>query len=111
MTNCKTGRRPNIISTKKPKITKIIVKTPADVILYGLKSEKSTISIEATNTLVFICAKNSNKQEIKKAFEALYGVKASKINTLNTIDGRKKAYIKCQKDGDAFEVASEAQIL
>ncbi|KAF7701641.1 60S ribosomal protein L23A [Cucumispora dikerogammari] len=111
MSYCKYSKRPKLISTKKPKELKITIKTPADVILYGLKSEKSTVAIEAINTLVFICAKNATKKEIKDAFEAIYNVKAKKVNTLNTIDGKKKAYIRCLKDGDAIEVANDAQIL
>lgn len=111
MSHCKTSKKPNLLSVKKPKITKIKVTTPSDIILYGLNSEKSSISIEAANTLVFIVAKSSNKKSIRDAFEALYNVKVKKINTLNTIDGKKKAYIRCAKDGDAFEVANSAEIL
>merc|ERR1711974_488886 len=111
MSYAKTSKRPQLLNKTPKKTMKIKVRTPADVILHGLKTEKATILIEAENTLVFICEKSSTKKEIKDSFEAIYNVKAKKVRTLNTIDGRKKAYVRCLNDGDAFEVANAAQIL
>lgn len=95
----------------KKLLAKVDIKTAYDIILYGLKTQKSSRLIESTNTLTFICNQVSTKPEIKQAFKLIYGVDSINVNTLNTFDGRKKAYIRCKEDGDAMEVATKFNII
>eukprot|EP01012_Entosiphon_sulcatum_P050793 TRINITY_DN69733_c0_g1_i1.p2 TRINITY_DN69733_c0_g1~~TRINITY_DN69733_c0_g1_i1.p2 ORF type:complete len:218 (+),score=45.13 TRINITY_DN69733_c0_g1_i1:1158-1811(+) len=81
------------------------------VIKFPLTSEASMQKIEDNNTLVFIVDLRANKSNIKTAVRKLYDIKAVKVNTLVTPDGRKKAYVKLATEHDALEVANKIGIL
>lgn len=66
--------------------------------------------IEDNNTLVFIVDMKANKRQIKDAVKKLYDVKAEKINTLIRPDGRKKAFVRLEKDVDALDVANKVRL-
>lgn len=53
-----------------------------DIIRTPVITEKSTM-IGEQNKVVFRVATGANKEEIKAAVEALFGVKVAKVNTLN----------------------------
>lgn len=53
-----------------------------DIIIRPVVSEKSMLGT-AMKKYTFEVAKNANKIEIAKAVEELFGVKVSKVNTLN----------------------------
>jgi len=84
---------------------------PYKILLYPLVTEKSVGMIEKENKMVFIVNRKANKQQIKEAFEKLFGVKVEKVNTLITRDGKKKAYIKLKKEFKASDVAVKLGIL
>jgi len=52
-----------------------------DVIVSPVITEKSTMASES-NQVVFNVAKNASKPAIKRAVEALFGVKVTAVNTL-----------------------------
>lgn len=52
------------------------------VLVSPLVSEKATVA-ESRGTYIFIVNKNSNKIEIKKAIEEVYGVKPLKVRVVN----------------------------
>jgi large subunit ribosomal protein L23 len=79
---------------------------PHEVIKYLISTEKEIRQMEAENKLVFIVARKASKQEIKKAFEAMFNVKVSKVNTLLRGD-KKKAYIKLSAETPAIDVATQ----
>lgn len=58
------------------------------IIIKPLLTEKSYAGI-ANKVYTFVVAKNAGKIEIKKAVEELFGVKVSKVNTVN-VKGQKK---------------------
>jgi len=84
---------------------------PFKVLLYPLVTEKSVGMIEKENKIVFIVDRRANKQQIKEAFEKLFGVKVEKVNTSITRDGRKKAFIKLRREFKASDVAVKLGIL
>ena len=53
------------------------------VILAPHVSEKSTMSAELANTVVFKVATDANKQEIKSAVEKLFEVEVGSVRTVN----------------------------
>ena len=59
-----------------------------DVIIKPLLTEKSYSDV-ANKKYAFIVRRDSNKAEIKKAVETIFGVKVEKVNTLN-YDGKFK---------------------
>jgi large subunit ribosomal protein L23 len=48
--------------------------------------------MENENTIIFYLDQKANKQEIKAAFNEAFGVKPEKVNTMNTILGKKSLY-------------------
>ena len=86
-----------------------------DVIIRPVLSEKSYADI-ANKKYTFKVQKTANKTEIKKAVEAIFGVKVKSVNTAN-IDGKykrqgksegytsdyKKAYVTLTADSKSIE--------
>lgn len=67
--------------------------------------------MENENTVVFIVDPRASKQQIKKAFNESFKIKADKINVLRTPDGRKKAYVKIPKSHEASEIANKIGLI
>lgn len=84
---------------------------PHEVILYPLMGEKATMLREKENKLSFIVSKNSTKKDIREAIESLYNVKVIKVNTMITIEGKKKAHVRLDPKDSAEEVASHFGVL
>ena len=78
---------------------------------YPLITEKSVGLIEKENKLVFIVDKSATKHDIKKAVEALYGVKVATVNTMISLKGRKKAYVKLRPEFKASDIATKLKVL
>lgn len=81
-----------------------------DVILRPVITESTFSLIEEENKLVFIVNKKANKRVIKSAIEKLYEVKCSKVNTLITPKGEKKAFIRLAPEFHASEIANKIGI-
>ena len=64
------------------------MKAPQDIIIKPIITEQS-IDVLKEGKYTFKVAKDSNKSEIKKAVETLFGVKVAKVNTLN-VNGKEK---------------------
>jgi large subunit ribosomal protein L23 len=60
------------------------MKDPRDIILGPVVSEKSYALIEQ-NTYTFIVHTGASKPEIHDAVEAIWGVKVTRVNTLNRL--------------------------
>lgn len=58
------------------------MKAPQDIIIRPIMTEKSITNV-AEKKYTFKVAKDSNKIEIAKAVETLFGVKVLKVNTMN----------------------------
>lgn len=84
---------------------------PHEVVLYPLMTERSLYMIENENKLVFIVNRRTNKHEIAKAVQELYGVEAESVRTLITPDGLKKAFVKLSEGYDASDLAIRLGIL
>jgi len=79
---------------------------PYKVIIRPLVTEKAVSLIERENKLTFIVDRRATKQDIKRAVEEMFNVKVEKVNTLITMRGEKKAYVKLKPEYDASEVAA-----
>ena len=84
---------------------------PHEVVLYPLMTERSVYMIENENKLVFIVNRRTNKHEIARAVQELYGVEAASVRTLITSDGLKKAFVKLKEGYDASDIAIRLGIL
>ena len=63
-------------------------------IIKPLVTEKMTQMTEKQNKFGFIVRPEANKIEIKKAVEDMYGVKVTRVNTINYDGKRKSRYTK-----------------
>ena len=81
------------------------------VIEYPLLSEKAVGAIERENKLVFIVRKDSTKQQIKKAVEEMYEVKVASVNTMISMKGVKRAYVKLMPQFKAIDLATKLKII
>ncbi|NJE61636.1 50S ribosomal protein L23 [Thermococcus sp. 21S7] len=79
---------------------------PYKVIIKPVVTEKAVAMIENENKLTFIVDKRATKADIKRAVEAMFEVKVEKVNTLITMKGEKKAYVKLKPEYSASEVAA-----
>ena len=64
------------------------------IIIKPIITEKATSDSELNNRYTFLVNTKSNKVEIKKAVEGAYGVKVSKVRTMNYGPVRKTKYTK-----------------
>ena len=58
------------------------MKTPCDVIIRPVVSEKSYAGLEL-NTYTFLVDRRANKTEVKEAVQAIWDVRVVSVNTLN----------------------------
>ena len=81
------------------------------VLKYPLLTEKSVGAIEKDNKIVFIVEKNATKEEIKTEIEKSFKVKVKSVNTMISIKGQKKAYIKLMPEFKATDLATKLRII
>ena len=68
----------NVVKVGKPTVKSY------DCIIKPVLSEETMKNMETLNKITVQVNKNSNKVEIKNAFEAIFGVKVVSVNILNT---------------------------
>ena len=91
------------------------MRIPHDIIIKPIITEKSMEDM-AYGKYTFMVDKRSNKSEVKKAVESIFGVKVEKVNTMNMLgkikrqgmhSGRrpswKKAIVKLTEDSKRIE--------
>jgi large subunit ribosomal protein L23 len=81
------------------------------VVIYPMMSEDTVKLIETENKITFIVNDKASKHDVKRAIEELYEVKVSRVFTLTTPEGRKKAYVKLSPESKASELAVKLGIL
>lgn len=84
---------------------------PELVIVYPMMSEDTVKLIESENKITFIVHNKSTKHDIRRAVEELYDVKVTRVFTLTTPEGKKKAYVKLGPESKASELAVKLGIL
>lgn len=67
----------------------VISKSPYDILIKPLLTEKMTALKESENRVSFVVDKRANKIEIKKAVEEAFKVKVASVNVMNLL-GKKK---------------------
>ncbi len=81
------------------------------VIAYPMMSEDTVKLIERENKITFIVNIKATKHDVKRAVQELYEVKVSRVSTLTTPEGKKKAYVKLSPESKASELAVKLGIL
>jgi large subunit ribosomal protein L23Ae len=67
--------------------------------------------METENIIIFYVDPKAKKGDIKQAFQEAFNVKPEKVNTLLTMGGKKKAYVKLPKTNEASEVANKIGLI
>ena len=80
------------------------------VLLYPVTTEKAVNMLQLQNKLTFIVEPKATRGEIKKEVEAKFDVKVEKVNVLNMLSGKRKAFVKLTKDFKADDVAAKLKI-
>lgn len=81
------------------------------VVIYPMMSEDTVKLIETENKITFIVNNNATKHDVKRAVEELYEVKVSRVSTLITPEGKKKAHVKLSPESKASDLAVKLGIL
>jgi large subunit ribosomal protein L23 len=81
-------------------------RNPRDIIIRPVVSEKSYAAFDA-NVYTFLVAPDANKIEIKQAVESIFGVRVTKVNTLNRSGKRKRN----RRTGDWGQRASQRRAI
>ena len=114
MARAKKAEKPAVENNKK------IVDKYYDVIIKPLVTEKTMKLTQQENKITVVVAKTASKDEIKDAFEAIFGVKVAKVNTVRVnpkakrmgryegqVPGYKKAIVKLA-EGQSLDLYKEA---
>ena len=81
------------------------------IVKYPLMTEKSINLIDANNEMIFIVDLKSNKKIIKDAIEMMFKAKVERVNTLIDMAGRKRAYVKFNKETSAMNIATDLGLM
>lgn len=84
---------------------------PSKVLIRPHITEKTLNLMERNNVLTFIVDISATRKQIKEAVERLYGVNVTKVNTLITPRGEKKAYIKLSEEYSAIDIATRLGVI
>ncbi len=84
---------------------------PYQIIKYPLATEKAVKLIESENKLTLVVDRKSDKSQIKKAVEQAFNVKVTKVQTLVSSKGIKKAYISLSTETPAIDVATKLELM
>lgn len=84
---------------------------PELIIVYPMMSEDTVKLIESENKITFIVHNKATKHDVRRAVEELYDVKVTRVFTLTTPEGKKKAYVKLSPESKASDLAVKLGIL
>lgn len=80
------------------------------ILQYPVTTEKAVGMIERENKIVFVVDARANRKQVKEAIEKAYNVKVEKVNIMNSIHGKKKAFVKLAKGYSADDIAAKLKI-
>ncbi|MBI2076578.1 MAG: 50S ribosomal protein L23 [Candidatus Aenigmarchaeota archaeon] len=82
-----------------------------NVIKFVLMTEKSIQNIEKENKLVFIVNRKATKKQISDAVRSAFNTATASVRTSIDQKGRKKAFVRFAKAGEAGDIAVRLGII
>jgi large subunit ribosomal protein L23 len=82
-----------------------------EVLKHPVATEKAIRMIESDNILTFVVDPRVTQHAIKKAVEAKFKVKVDDLRVLTTMKGKKKAYVKLNKEFHALDIATQLGLM
>ncbi len=81
------------------------------VLHHPFTTEKAVRVMEKENKLLFRVGLNATKSQIKAAVQETFGVKVLSVNTLVTVSGQKRAYVKLDKQNPAMDIITKLGLM
>ncbi|MFP3216962.1 MAG: 50S ribosomal protein L23 [Vulcanisaeta sp.] len=81
------------------------------MIIRFVLTEKSLRLAERENKITIIVPRSATKKQIKDYVEKTFNVKVEKVNTLITMTGEKKAYVKLAPGYNAYDLLSRLGLI
>ena len=81
------------------------------MIRHAMNTEKGIRAMEAANKLVFIVDGKDSKTDIKKNVEELFNVKVIGVQTMRSLQGKKKAIVTLSAETPAMDVATKVGMM
>lgn len=81
------------------------------VLIRPVSTEKAIRMMESENKMTFVVNKQANKRDVKEAFEEVFKTTVTKVNTLNTPSGEKRAFITLSPDKPALDIATQLGLM
>ena len=106
------------VKEEKKEAVKIVAETKTipvidayQVIKFVLMTEKSIQNIEKENKLVFIVNREATKKQISDAVRSAFNTATTSVKTSIDQKGRKKAFVRFAKAGEAGDIAVRLGII
>ncbi|MCU0632855.1 MAG: 50S ribosomal protein L23 [Methanolinea sp.] len=81
------------------------------VLRYPFVTEKAMMVLENQNKLQFVVDNNATKNQIKREIERSFEQEVTRVSTMMTMDGKKKAVISFANEKAAEEILSRLGIM
>ncbi len=81
------------------------------VIKHPVSTERSLRLMQEENKLIFVVDEKANKQLVKQAVEKVFNTKVSRVNTLRTSKGEKRAYVQFAQGVSALDIATNLGLM
>ncbi len=82
-----------------------------EVLKYPISTEKAIRMLESDNVITFVADKTATRSKIKKELEDRFKVKVKEVRVLIDQKGRKKAYVRLQKEYPAIDIATQLGLM
>ena len=82
-----------------------------DILKHPVATEKAIRMIETDNVLTFIVDPRVTQNSVKKAIEEKFKVKVDDLRILTTMKGKKKAYVRLNKEFHALDIATQLGLM
>ncbi|MFC2143667.1 50S ribosomal protein L23 [Candidatus Aenigmatarchaeota archaeon] len=104
----KDEKKRSFIGKKEKFVSK---KDPYESLRFVLMTERAIQVIESQNKLAFVVRRTATKKDIKEAIQTVFQTSVSQVNTIIDQKGRKKAFVKFEKEHEAGEIAIRLGII
>ena len=84
---------------------------PYNIVKNPVSTEKAVRLMESENKLLFVVDKKASKADIKEAVQKLFSVKVVSVNTLNDMNGQKRAYVKLSPEHLASDISGDLGLI
>lgn len=82
-----------------------------EVLKYPVSTEKAIRMLESYNVITFVVDRNATRSKVKKEIENRFKVKVKDTRIVIDQKGRKKAYVRLDKNYPAIDIATQLGLM